>query len=90
MDALAERVEVLPALRVEQHHLAVEHVATVGEGQLGEVAPHRLAAARLQVDVGPVDERERAEPVPLGLVHPAGAGGGASSPGGRAAGGRAG
>ena len=41
VDALAERVEVLPALLVEQHDLAVEHVAAGGELQLGEVAGER-------------------------------------------------
>ena len=71
VDALAKRVEVLPALLVEQHDLAVEHVAALGERELGEVARHRLAAARLQEDLAAVDERERAEAVPLGLVDPA-------------------
>ena len=71
VDPLAERVEVLAALVVEQHDLAVEHVAALGERQLGEVARHRLAAARLQVDLAAVDEGERAEAVPLGLVDPA-------------------
>ena len=74
MDALAERVEVLPALLVEQHDLAVEHVAAGRERELGEVAAQRLAVARLQVDVVAVDERDRAEAVPLGLVAPAVAG----------------
>ena len=74
MDALAERVEVLPAVGVEEHDLAVEHVAALREGQLGEVAAQRLAAARLQVDVRAVDEGEGAESVPFGLVHPAVAG----------------
>ena len=45
MDALAERVEVLAALGVEQHDLAVQHVAAFGERELGEVAAQRLAAA---------------------------------------------
>ena len=56
---------------VEQHDLAVEHVAPLGERQLGEVAGQRLAVARLQVDLVAVDERERAEAVPLRLVDPA-------------------
>ena len=71
VDPLAERVEVLAALVVEQHDLAVEHVAALGELQLGEVARHRLAAARLEVDLAAVDEGERPEAVPLGLVDPA-------------------
>jgi hypothetical protein len=75
MDPLSQRVEVLPPIGVEQHDLAVEHVAPVGELQLREVAPHRLAAARLEVDVAPVDERQRPEAVPLRLVHPARPGG---------------
>ena len=45
VDALAERVEVLPAVGVEEHDLPVEHVAALREGQLGEVAAQRLAAA---------------------------------------------
>ena len=71
VDALAERVEVLAALVVEEHDLAVEHVAARREAQLGEVARQRLAVARLQVDVAAVDEGDGAEAVPLGLVHPA-------------------
>ena len=73
MDALAERVEVLAAVLVEEHDLAVEHVAALREGQLGEVAAQRLPAARLQIDVRAVDEGDGAESVPFGLVHPAGA-----------------
>src|SRR4051812_17897912 len=71
VDALAERVEVLAALVVEPHDLAVEDVAPLGELQLGEVAGQRLAVARLQVDAVAVDERDRAEAVPLRLVDPA-------------------
>jgi hypothetical protein len=74
MDPLAERVEVLPALRVEQDDLAVEDVAPRRERQLGEVARERPAVARLQVDLAVVHERQRAKPVPLGLVDPARAG----------------
>ena len=68
VDPLAERVEVLPAVLVEQDDLAVEHVAAVGEPQLGEVAGERAAVTGLEVDVLAVDERDRAEAVPLGLV----------------------
>jgi hypothetical protein len=71
VDALAERVEVLAALGVEEDDLAVEHVAPGGELQLGEVAAQRLAVARLEVDVLTVDEGDRPEAVPLGLVDPA-------------------
>ena len=71
VDALAERVEVLPAVGVEEDDLPVEHVAALGEGQFREVAAQRLPAARLQVHVRAVDEGERAESVPLGLVDPA-------------------
>ena len=56
---------------VEEHDLAVEDVAARGEGELGEVARERLAVARLEVDVVAVDEGDRAEAVPLGLVDPA-------------------
>ena len=59
---------------VEQHDLAVEHVAALRELELGEVARERPAVARLQVHVAAVDERDRAEAVPLGLVDPAVAG----------------
>ena len=62
------------ALGVEEHDLAVEHVAARGERQLGEVARQRPAVARLQVDLAAVDERDRAEAVPLRLVGPAVAG----------------
>ena len=71
VDALAERVEVLPSLLVEQHDLAVEHVAAVRELELGEVARERAPVARLQVHVAAVHERDRAEAVPLRLVAPA-------------------
>ena len=74
MDALAERVEVLAALIVEEHDLAVQDVATFGKRKFGEVPAHRLPAARLQIDVRAVDEGDGPEAVPLGLVHPALAG----------------
>ena len=71
---------------VEEHDLAVEDVAAVGEGQLREVAAQRLAAARLQIDVRAVDEGDGAESVPFGLVHPARRPSAASWPDGRAGG----
>ena len=71
VDALAERVEVLPAVGVEEDDLPVEHVAALREGQFREIAAQRLPAARLQVYVRAVDEGERAESVPLGFVDPA-------------------
>src|SRR4051794_21522543 len=70
MDALTQGVEVLAAFTVEQDDLAVEHVAPGRERQLGEVASHRLARPRLEEYVRTVDEDDRAEPVPLGLVDP--------------------
>ena len=45
MDALAEQLELLPAAFAEDDDLAVEHVALVGEGDVGEVAQQRLAVA---------------------------------------------
>ncbi len=68
MDPLAERVEVLAAVAVAHDDLAVEHVAARGERELGEVAPERLAVARLQEHLIAVDEREAAEAVELDLV----------------------
>ena len=70
VDALAERVEVLAALGVEEDDLAVEDVAPGGKEELREVAAQRLAAARLDVDVRAVDEGDGAETVPFGLVRP--------------------
>ena len=64
------RVEHLAAVVVEDDQLAVDHVAALGQHQLGEVAQQRLAAAGLQVDLVAVDEGERAEAVVLGLVGP--------------------
>ena len=61
-------------VRVEEHDLPVEHVAARREAQLGEVARQRPPVARLQVDVVAVHEGDRAEAVPLRLVHPAAAG----------------
>ena len=62
------------AVGVEEDDLAVEHVAALGERELGEVARQRAAVARLQVDLAAVDEGDRAEAVPLRLVDPAVAG----------------
>ena len=71
VDALAERVEELAAVGAVDDDLAVEHDARVGERELREVARQRTAVARLQVHVAAVDERDRAEAVPLRLVGPA-------------------
>ena len=72
MDALAQQLELLVAALAGDDELAVEHVAAGDEPDLGEVARHRLAVARLQVGLAAVDEGDRAEAVPLGLVGPAG------------------
>ena len=71
MDALLQGVEVLATLVGGNHDLAVEHVTAGGKGELGEVARQRLAAARLQVHVRALHERDRPEPVVLGLEGPA-------------------
>jgi hypothetical protein len=71
MQAVLERIELLPPVGVEDDQLAVEHVAALGESNLGEVAAQRLAASRLHVDVLAVDVDDRAEPVVLRLVCPA-------------------
>src|SRR4029079_6273066 len=68
---LLQRLEILPAAVGADHELAVEDVAALREAQLGEVAPERLAIARLDEEVAPVDEHDRAEPVQLRLVEPA-------------------
>src|ERR1700733_14367085 len=68
MDALAERVEVLATGVVAYDDLAVEHVTPGGQHELGEVAPERLAVARLQEAVFAVDEGEAAKAVELDLV----------------------
>jgi len=70
MHALAEGVEVRHAVGVEEHDLAVEHVAAGREAQLGEVAQQRAAVARLEVEVAVVDEGDGAEAVPLGFIAP--------------------
>ena len=66
VDALAERVEVLPAVRVEQHDLAVEHVAARREAELGEVARERPPVARLQVTSSPSTKAMARKPSHLG------------------------
>ena len=70
VQALLERVEVLHALGVADDDLPVEHVPARHELELGEVAAQRAPRARLQGDVVPVHEGERAEAVVLGLVAP--------------------
>jgi len=71
VDPLAERVEVLPALLIEEHDLAVQDIAALREGELGEVPAQRFPAARLQIDVRAIDEDDGAESVPFGLIRPA-------------------
>jgi ketopantoate reductase len=71
VDTLAEGVEVLDAALPEHDDLAVEDVAAGREVELGEVAGKVARVARVQGLQLPVDERERAEAVPLGLVGPA-------------------
>ena len=68
MDALPERVEVLASLLIAHDDLAVEHVAPGGKLELGEVAPERLARARLQEDLIAVDEGQTAKAVELDLI----------------------
>src|SRR5919109_4864009 len=75
MDPLAERVEVLAAVLVEEHDLAVEDVAPGGELELREVAPERAPVAGLEIDLRAVDEGDGAEAVPLGFKAPSVAGG---------------
>ena len=68
VDALAERVEVLAAVRAANDDLAVEHITAGGQDQLGEVAPEWLGRARLEEHLLAVDEREAAKAVELDLV----------------------
>jgi len=68
VDALAQQVELLAAALVEDDDLAVQDVAPGRERQLGEVARQRLAVARLDLRRVAVDEDDRAEAVPLGLI----------------------
>src|SRR6202035_1093722 len=68
VDALADRVEVLPSGAVADDDLAVEHVVARGEDELREVAPERPAVARLQEHLLPVHEGEAAEAVQLDLI----------------------
>ena len=70
MDAALQGVELDVAVRVADHQLAVEHVAPWRELELREVAAEGLAAAGLDVGVGPVGEDDRAEAVELLLVCP--------------------
>ncbi len=71
MDSLADQVELLVSGGPAHEQLAVEDVASGREADLGEVARERLAVARLKLDVVTLDEGDRAEPVPLGLIGPA-------------------
>ena len=43
MNPLLERVEFLPAVGVEDHELAIQHVAAFREMELGEVAAEWFA-----------------------------------------------
>ncbi len=71
MDPSLQQVEDLGPVVVEDHELAVNHVATGRKLELREVAGERFAAARLHVDVVAVDEDDRPEAVVLGLEgHP--------------------
>ena len=70
VEAVLERVELLAAVGVEDHQLAIEHVAAGRELELGEVATQRLARSRLKEEVVAVDERQHPKAVELRLVHP--------------------
>ena len=70
MDPLLEGAEVLLAVVAVDHDLAVDHVAPGRERDLGEVAPERLGAARLEHQLVAVDEGDRAEAVEFRLVAP--------------------
>src|SRR5262249_47771153 len=67
VNALAERVEVLATVGAAYDDLAVEHITTRGQAELGKVATKRFTVARLQEDVVSVNEREAAEAVELDL-----------------------
>src|SRR3954452_11607150 len=71
MDPLAEQPELLTAGLAMDDDLAVEDVPAGREAQLGEVAGQVAAVARLELDLVAVDEGDRPEAVPLGLVGPA-------------------
>src|SRR3954447_609756 len=70
MQARLQQVELGLAVLVADHELAVGDVAALRELDLREVARQRLAAARLDVGVGAVDEDDRSEAVELLLVGP--------------------
>src|SRR5580704_4581927 len=70
MDAVLQGIEVLPALGIVDHDLAVDDVAARWESELGEVASKRLAAPRLDHLRLAVDEHDRPEAVVLGLIGP--------------------
>jgi len=59
--ALTERVEVLEPIGAADDDLPVEHVAPVRKTQLGEVAPERLAASRLEEQLVVVVEGQATE-----------------------------
>src|SRR6202035_3784734 len=68
VDALADRVEVLPSGAVADDDLAVEHIVARREDELREVAPEGPAVAGLQEHLLPVHEGEAAEAVQLDLI----------------------
>ena len=87
VDPLLQRLEHLLAVVVADHELAVQHVAAKRESQLGEVAAHRLAVARLHEHLVAVDEddvrkpshlRSNSQPSPAGSSAAARASAGAS------------
>ena len=75
VDPLLESIEVLRPILGVDHDLAIEHVMSPWEAQLGEVAAQRLAAAGLERQLVAVDESDTPEPVVLGLIRPLLAGG---------------
>src|SRR5690349_9794545 len=70
MDAALQCVELDVAVGVADHQLAVEHVTTGWEAQLGKVTRQGFAAPRLDVGIGAVDEDDRAEAIELLLICP--------------------
>src|SRR3954454_486159 len=70
VDALPEGVEVLDPALAEDDDLAVEPVPAGHEVELGEVALAVGPVARVQAAQAAVEEGERAEAGPLGLVGP--------------------
>ncbi len=70
VDPLLQRAEVLLSVGGVDHDLPVDDVPARREGELGEVAPERLGAARLDQHLVSVDEHDRPEAVELGLIRP--------------------